>query len=264
MVTQDEPWPEGTPAWVELVTPDIDTAAVFYTDVLGWRVVPARQYDAGGTYGFALVQGKPTAGLGAASTPVAVWTTYLAVESVEHACSTVRASAGRVLSPPSRVGSQGCAALVADPLGGVVGLWQAANHIGTQIVDEPGAVCWNELLTTSPSTARTFYSKVFGHRHQPAPGAEDYTMTAPPTPYGRAIAGIGPLPTGDPDASWAGALPFWMTFFAVDDVDQALERVATGGGSVLAGPRRSPYGRVAVCADPHGARFTVIRLPRRN
>ena len=88
-------------------------------------------------------------------------------------------------------------------------------------------------------------------------------MVASPQPYGRAVAGIGPLPEGE-DADWAGPLPFWMTFFAVADVDAALERVTTGGGSVLSGPRRSPYGRVAVCADPSGARFTVIRLPRRR
>jgi len=264
MVTQEEPWPEGTPAWVELVTPDLGTAAAFYGEVLGWHVVPARQYEPNGTYGFGLVQGRPTAGIGAASTPVAVWTTYFAVDSVEHCCSVVREHAGRVVSPPARVGSQGRSALVADPLGGVVGLWQAASHIGTQIVDEPGAVCWSELLTTCPATARDFYTKLFGHRHQPAPGAEDYTMTAPPTPYGRAIAGIGPLPTGDPDAGWAGSLPFWMTFFAVDDVEETLRRVTTGGGTVLSGPRRSPYGRLAVCADPHGARFTVIRLPPRS
>jgi predicted enzyme related to lactoylglutathione lyase len=264
MVTQEEPWPEGTPAWVELVTPDLGTAATFYGDVLGWRVVPARQYEPNGNYGFGLVHGRPTAGIGAASTPVATWTTYFAVESVEHCCTIVRENSGRVVSPPARVGSQGLSALVADPLGGVIGLWQAASHIGTQIVDVPGAVCWSELLTTSPAAAREFYTKLFGHRHQPAPGADDYTMTAPPTPYGRAIAGIGRLPTGEADAGWAGALPFWMTFFAVDDVETALARVTTGGGSVLSGPRRSPYGRMAVCADPHGARFTVIRLPPRS
>ena len=89
-------------------------------------------------------------------------------------------------------------------------------------------------------------------------------MTAPPTPYGRAIAGIGPLPAAEPDVAWAGELPFWMTFFAVDDVEDALERVTTGGGRILSGPRRSPYGPLAVCADPHGARFTVIRIPPRN
>ena len=263
MVTQEEPWPEGTPAWVELATPDLDEACAFYTHVLGWRVVQARQYEQSGRYGFGLVRGRPTAGIGAAATEHASWTTYLAVESLDHACDVVGEHAGRVVSPPVRVGTQGRAALVADPLGGVVGLWQAANHIGTQIVDVPGAVCWSELLTTCPTTARSFYTGVFGHRHQPSPGAEDYTMTAPPTPYGRAIAGIGPLPAAEPDAAWAGERPFWMTFFAVDDVETALERVATGGGRTLSGPRRSPYGPVAVCADPHGARFTVIQSPLR-
>jgi predicted enzyme related to lactoylglutathione lyase len=264
MVTQEEPWPEGTPAWVELVTPDLDGACAFYAGVLGWRVVQARQFEETGRYGFGLVRGRPTAGIGAATTEHATWTTYFAVHHVDESCSTVRRHSGRVLLPPVRVGSQGRAALVADPLGGVVGLWQAASHIGTQIVDEPGAVCWNELMTTCPTTARSFYTALFGHRHQPAPGPDDYTMTAPPDPYGRAIAGIGPLPDDEADAAWAGEQPFWMTFFAVDDVDRALGSVADGGGRILSGPRRSPYGRLAVCADPCGARFTVIRLPSRS
>ena len=140
MVTQEEPWPEGTPAWVELVTPDLDGACAFYEDVLGWRVVQARQYEEHGRYGFGLVRGRPTAGLGAALTDSATWTTYFSVEQLDDVCAVARRNSGRVLSPPERIGTQGRAALVADPLGGVVGLWQAANHIGTQIVDEPGAV----------------------------------------------------------------------------------------------------------------------------
>jgi predicted enzyme related to lactoylglutathione lyase len=267
MVTQEEPWPEGTPAWVELVTPDLPGARDFYTGVLDWDVVPVRQYDPAGHYGFALVRGKPTAGLGAAATPTATWTTYLAVDDVQGTCSVVRDHGGRVLSPPEPIGTQGRTALVADPLGGIVGLWQAWNHIGTQIVDEPGALCWSELMTTSTETARGFYSAVFGHRHQPAPVPDgsmtDYTMTAPRNPFSRAVSGIGSLPAAGDANGWAGSRPFWMTFFAVRDVDVALERVTTGGGRILSGPRRSPYGRVGVCADPHGARFTVIRLPPR-
>jgi predicted enzyme related to lactoylglutathione lyase len=261
MVLQEEPWPEGTPAWVELITPDHEGALEFYAGLFGWRIVPGPpQY---GRYGFALVEGRPTAGIGAASTGTAVWTTYLAVENVRRTCTQVRENHGTVLTPPATIGTQGASALVADPTGGVVGLWQAAAHVGTQIIDEPGALSWSELLSTRPDEARRFYTALFQHRHHPAPGAEGYTMTAPAQPYGRAISGIGPLPGGE-DAAWAGPLSFWMTFFAVADVEKALARATTGGGTVLAGPRRSPYGEVAVCADPAGARFTVIRLPRRR
>src|SRR5689334_19756306 len=108
MVTQEEPWPEGTPAWAELVTPDLPASREFYAGVLGWDVVTVGQFDVDDNYGFGVVNGKPTAGLGAAaSSRTATWTTYLAVESVADACYVFELNGGRVLSTPAPVGSQG-------------------------------------------------------------------------------------------------------------------------------------------------------------
>ena len=259
MVTREEPWPEGAPAWVELITPQYDLALRFYGELFGWRIVPGpSQY---GTYGFALVGNRPTAGLGAARTGAAAWTTYLSVDDARRSCKLARENGGTVLAAPAPIGTQGWAALVADPTGAVVGLWQALNHIGTQIVDEPGAVCWSELLTPAPPLARRFYTAVFGHRHHTSPGAEDYTMAESPEKHARAVAGIGGMP-GD-GATWLPG-PLWMPFFAVADVEHTAGEVEAGGGAVRAGPRRSPYGVQAVCADPSGALFTLIRLPRRR
>ena len=42
-------------------------------------------------------------------------------------------------------------AFVLDPGGVPVGLWQANQHIGATLVNEPGAVMWNELITTDPA-----------------------------------------------------------------------------------------------------------------
>jgi predicted enzyme related to lactoylglutathione lyase len=51
-----------------------------------------------------------------------------------------------------------------------------------------------------------------------------------------------------------------MNYFAVDDCDKAAEKAAELGGSVAQGPFDSPYGRIAVLADPSGASFSVMRL----
>ena len=68
-----------------------------------------------------------------------------------------------------------------------------ARHIGTQIVDEPGAVCWNELLTTSPATAREFYTKLFGHLHQAAPGAAGQGIDHPHGPDVARVRRVRPV-----------------------------------------------------------------------
>ncbi len=41
----------------------------------------------------------------------------------------------------------GRVAFAADPNGAVFGIWQAKNHFGAAIVNEHGALNWNELLS---------------------------------------------------------------------------------------------------------------------
>ncbi len=48
-----------------------------------------------------------------------------------------------------------------------------------------------------------------------------------------------------------------MTYWEVDDVDASASSVGSLGGSVLAEPSDSPYGRMATVADPAGAQFKL-------
>ena len=50
----------------------------------------------------------------------------------------------------------------------------------------------------------------------------------------------------------------------MDDADAAAQRVLDAGGQVLHPPFDSPYGRIAGCADPHGATFDIIDMSRRG
>ena len=36
MSTHTDPWPAGTPCWVDLMASDLDRTQAFYRDVLGW------------------------------------------------------------------------------------------------------------------------------------------------------------------------------------------------------------------------------------
>ncbi len=254
MSTRDTPWPEGTPAWVDLSVPDRDAALEFYRQVMDWEyVVNGPEY---GNYAIATVDGRAAAGIG--PTPPGAegvppnWTTYLASDDVDATCEKIRANGGSVLFGPDDVGEAGRMAIATDPTGAVFGVWQAGTTFGAAVVNQPGALGWNELISRDASAARRFYAAVFGYEYTPVEDSGDYTTIDGDGPGG-VIGGIGQLPAGAP----AEASSHWMAYFSVDDVDAAVKRVAEAGGTVRRPPEDTPFGRFAPCQDPYGAWFTL-------
>src|SRR3954467_13570360 len=157
---------QGTPSWVDLQT--TDQAAGKESAASGW----AWGYDQqpmpqGGTYSMALLNGETVAAIapmapGAPEGMPPMWNTYIAVDDIDATVEKVGPAGGQVFMPPMAVGDAGTMAFVADPTGAVVGLWQANQHIGATLVNEPGAVIWNELITDKPESALAFYEKVLG------------------------------------------------------------------------------------------------------
>ena len=49
-----------------------------------------------------------------------------------------------------------------DTSGAFVGIWEAREHIGAEVVNEPGSVGWNDLMTRDTAAAEAFYPAVFG------------------------------------------------------------------------------------------------------
>lgn len=110
-----------------------------------------------------------------------------------------------------------------------------------------GAPCWVDCQVDDVARAGGFYSGLLGWElrdHRPGSG---YVLGAL---GGRLAAGIGPKPMG------GGVPSVWHTYFAVDDVDEAAERVASIGGTVVMMPfDTGSSGRMAMAADPTGATF---------
>ena len=56
MSTRDEAWPQGTPNWVDLSSPDVATSNEFYRALFGWEADAdspvAPQVSDAGAYGF--------------------------------------------------------------------------------------------------------------------------------------------------------------------------------------------------------------------
>jgi predicted enzyme related to lactoylglutathione lyase len=137
-------------------------------------------------------------------------------------------------------------AVIADPTGAALCLWEARSHIGAYLVNVVGAMTWNDLMTPDPETAVRFYEQLFGWTSEELPGAGGYRVIRNGD---RTNGGVSPA---TPDAP-----PAWIPYFGHEDVDRLLGEVGGHGGQALEGPLQLPQGRIAVLADPQGAVFAV-------
>jgi uncharacterized protein len=252
MTTRDEPWPQGTPCWVDGMVPDVSAARDFYAALFGWRMVDAGE---NGGYAVARLSGRPAAGVGpnpsGSSTPP-VWTTYLAADDVDAVAARVTAAGGQILMAPTDVVEAGRMAVAADPTGAVFGLWQARGRAGAEVVNEPGALTWNECMTRDYEQARRFYTEVFGYDvEEIGDGSFRYCVLHL---GGRPVGGLGELAATMP----ADIPPHWMSYFAVADTDETLTRATGLGARVRMPAQDTPYGRMAVLEGPQGEVFAVI------
>ena len=155
----------GVPCWVDTTQPDPEAAATFYGGLFGWELEDAMPPGSTAT---------TTSAASAAATwprsarsregtpPIALWNTYVWVDSADDTASKVRDAGGKVLMEPGDVMDAGRMAVFADPEGAVFCVWQANRHKGARVVNEHGALNFNGLNTRDPEAAKTFYGAVFG------------------------------------------------------------------------------------------------------
>ena len=154
----------GVPCWVDTLQPDPEAAVAFYGDLFGWELENVMPPDAPGKYFTARLDGGDVAAIGSPTddATTAVWNTYVWVESADESAEKVRAAGGRVLTEPMDVLDAGRMAVLADPAGAEFSVWQPSRHRGATVVNEHGAVNFNDLQTPDVDGARAFYGAVFG------------------------------------------------------------------------------------------------------
>ena len=252
----------GDPAWLELATHDLEEAAAFYGEVFGWRL--ERDLASGGVT--ASVDGQPVARVRPAlEGDPARWTVWLKVDDVAQATSEAVGARGNVVSPPMRYEGLGWQAVVEDPAGAEVALWEAGRE-DWALGSDHGRPCWFDVLSTGFDEARSFYGAVGGWRYHYT--LDDGTLdTSEPLQGGYRHAvngGRGEATAGILDAREVGGADEgsrWLMYLAVGDVDGVCAAVTAAGGEVVEGPRTMPFGRMAEIRDPHGAEFRVLRSP---
>lgn len=249
----------GTFCWPELATVDQSGARGFYTKLFGWDF---SDMDMGGGEKYTMFKLKDRY-VGALYTmrpeerstgAPPHWNSYVAVESADQAAEKAKSLGGTVVMPPFDVFDSGRMAFVQDPTGAFFGVWQAKQHPGAGVLDEIGALCWTELMTTDTKKAQAFYTGLFGWKAEPKPmGSTTYTI------YKRGDAQAGGMMQITKEM---GALPsHWMIYFEAADCDATVAKAGTLGAKTIMPPRDIPeVGRFAILQDPQGAAFSVIKL----
>jgi hypothetical protein len=170
-------------------------------------------------------------------------------------------------------------AVCADSEGAAFCLWQAKEHKGARIVNEPGSLNFNTLNTRDAEGAKSFYGSVFGWETLGLgdaamwrlPGYGDFlersepglrkrmAETGAPEGFEDVVAALNPI------ADDQGDVPaHWSVTFAVDDADATADRAAALGGQVVVPPFDAPWVRMTVITDPQGATFTASKFVPEN
>lgn len=251
------PYVQGTPCWVDLMASDLPAAINYYSDLFGWEGEPGPP-EVGG-YTVCTLKGRPVAGIGPAmamdgqAAPPPAWTTYLAADDADAVAGRISKSGGQIVAPPMDVMSLGRMLVAVDPTGAAFGVWQARDFQGAQIVNEPGALVWNEANTTDPQAAKRFYDAAFGIKIEPMQGAEDYYYSL--SVGDKVVGGMGQIGKETPK----GVQPGWLAYFQVENVDSTTDTHVKAGGDVLQAPFDMVAGRMAILRDPQGATFAIIK-----
>ncbi|WP_149361132.1 VOC family protein [Lolliginicoccus suaedae] len=256
MTIRDRGWPAGTPCWADCAVDDVPRAREFYGAVMGWDFEETAPETGG--YLIARKNGHVAAGImgkpeGMEQMPSA-WTTYLATDDVDAIAEAVTANGGQVPVAPMDVMSEGRMAIIVDPTGAFVGLWQPINHAGAALVNEPGGMCWNELQTRDIDGAKDFYAKLFGYTYK------DLGMDEGMTYFVAEIDGEGVAGMMLNDMAPAEVPPMWQVYFAVEDCDKAVEAATSLGATILMPPSDSPYGRMSFVQSPQGETLGLVDM----
>src|SRR5262245_16835108 len=214
----------GTFSWVELATSDQSAGVAFYKALFDWTV-NEQPMGPGETYSMFQLRGRDVAAASGQrpeerqnSVP-SHWNLYVTVTNADQSAKRAEELGGRVLAPSFDVMDVGRMAVVQDPTGAVFNLWQPKRHIGAQVLNEPGALCWSELTTRDTKGAESFYTKLFGWtaKHGAPSGGMEYTEFS--------IQGQPSIGMMDMPAQMPRSVPsYWMPYFQVVDCDGSVAK----------------------------------------
>jgi uncharacterized protein len=292
----------GVPCWVDTSQPEPEAAVDFYRDLFGWEFEDVMPPGSEGKYFIArlrrlrphslfgegaprVVEGRggDVAAVGSVpegAPPTAMWNTYFWVDSADATAAKVREAGGGVVTEPFEVMHAARIAVFTDPEGAAFCVWEAKEHKGARIVNDPGSLNFNGLNTRDVEGAKSFYGSVFGWQTLTLdgglemwtlPGYGDFLerdnpdlrkqMAEADAPEGfeDVVATINPIADDQADTP-----AHWSVTFAVDDADGTAAKATELGGKVIVPPFDAPWVRMTILGDPQGATFIASKFVPEN
>jgi predicted enzyme related to lactoylglutathione lyase len=253
-------YPPGTFCWVDLAATNASAGKAFYSELFGWTAVDLPT-DVGSVYTMFELDGKAVCGLWPMNDEMQrqgippSWQSYVSVESADRSTEQATALGAVVMMEPADVMQAGRMAVIRDPTGASLALWEPREHIGADIVNLPGALCWNELQTRDTAAAQAFYTALFGWTAATTSGTagSEYWELRNDGALAGGMMQIRP--------EWGDVAPNWAVYFAVDDCDGTVDRALDLDGRLLVPAMDAEgIGRFAFLQDKLGAVFAVIAL----
>jgi predicted enzyme related to lactoylglutathione lyase len=243
------------PAWVDLASSDAAASRDFYAKLFGWNVElnPDPQY---GGYAVANIGDQQVGGIGPTQSPdqPTAWSLYIGTDDAAATAEQAQAAGGSVAAPAFDVGDQGKMAVLQDPSGALISVWQAAAMRPFRS-DSANTLGWAELNARNVRKAVPFYERLFGWT------TKESAMGEGQPPYiqfeldGQSIAGAWEMNPSMPPS----APSYWQVYFNVDDVDAAFQKAIGLGATEMIAPQAYPGGRFAIVADPQGATIGLLQ-----
>ncbi len=255
---------DGAFCWAEGGVPDVSVAKAFYSAVLGWSFDDVPLPD-GGVYPMAKVDGRTVGAVfkldpshappGAPPMPPS-WSLYVQVSDVDATAKRVVELGGTIIVPAMDVMEEGRMVVFSDPTGAVLSAWQPKRHAGFGRLNDHGAPCWFELMTTNLDVAQSFYERLFQWKKERSKNTDFEYIEFTPATAEMTAGGMMQM-----DASF-GAMPsHWMIYYTVANIEAAVAAVTANQGNVMVPPTPIPrVGTFSVVQDPGGATFSVIQL----
>jgi predicted enzyme related to lactoylglutathione lyase len=250
--------------WYELMTTDTEAAGRFYSSVVGWTTkdvgMPGMAYSTFniGDIGQAGLMTLP-ADAAAMGTPP-MWIGYISVDDTDAYVAKITAAGGKVYKEPADVPGMLRFAVVADPQGASFAVFHSFPGMTPPAnppkPPDPGTIGWHELLAVDLDPAWNFYSETFGwtvvNDMDMGPMGIYRIFSDGDTTKSMGAGGMMTKPPMVP-------VPVWGFYFNVDSINAAIERIKSGGGTVVNGPHQVPGGQwIVQGVDPQGANFALV------
>jgi predicted enzyme related to lactoylglutathione lyase len=254
----------GQFCWYDLITEDPAAAKRFYPPLFNWKIEAFPFSSPDQPYDMWAVNGNTLGGVGKLPEQMKAqgipshWMPSVHVNNIDDTASKALSLGGRVVAGPMDIPETGRYAVLTDPQGAMIAIFQAngpfAGFDGTAQLGRPS---WHELMTTDYKRAFQFYSALFGWEK-----IEEVDMgpVGMYFEYGMKGKMFGGMYNRTPDM---GAMnPFWLPYFHVKDVETSTAAARKAGAVVQMGPMEVPGGSmVVVMGDPQGAAFAMHSIP---